>query len=61
MLVYGKNSCEEVLLQNMENVQRVYLDRNFKDKKIISLLEKLKFYPIFYTKYELDELVNCRH
>lgn len=40
MLVYGKNSCEEVLLQNMENVQRVYLDRNFKDKKIISLLEK---------------------
>lgn len=61
MLVYGKNSCEEVLLQNMENVQRVYLDRNFKDKKIISLLEKLKFDPIFYTKYELDELVNANH
>ena len=40
MLVYGKISCEEVLLQNMENVQRVYLDRNFKDKKKISLLEK---------------------
>ena len=60
MLVYGKNSCEEIL-KNNKKVKRLYLDRNFRDKNIISLIEMLKIKPYFYTKDELDELVNANH
>ena len=55
MLVYGKNSCEEILKQG-KDIKRVYLERNFKDKVITSLIEKLKIKPVFLTKYELDEM-----
>ena len=41
MLVYGKNSCEEILKQE-KNIKRVYLERNFKDRVITDLIEKLK-------------------
>ena len=51
MLVYGKNSCEEILKQG-KDIKRVYLERNFKDKVITSLIEKLKIKPVFLTKYE---------
>ena len=60
MLVYGRNSAYEIL-KNNKKVKKVYLDRNFRDKSIISLLENLKITPHFYTKYELDELANGNH
>ena len=60
MLVYGKNSCVEIL-KNNKKIKRLYLDRNFKDKNIISLIENLKITPYFYTKDELDEFVNANH
>lgn len=60
MLVYGKNSCEEILKQG-KNIKRVYLERNFKDKVITSLIEKLKIKPVFLTKYELDEMTLGNH
>ena len=60
MLVYGKNSCEEILKQE-KNIKRVYLERNFKDKVITSLIEKLKIKPVFLTKYELDEMTLGNH
>lgn len=60
MLVYGKNSCEEILKQE-KNIKRVYLERNFKDRVITDLIEKLKIKPIFLTKYELDELCEGNH
>ena len=60
MLVYGKNSCYEYL-DNKKTIKRVYLDRNFNDSKIISLIDKLKLKPYFLTKYELDELSNGNH
>lgn len=60
MLVYGRNSAYEIL-KNNKKVKKVYLDRNFRDKNIISLLENLKIAPHFYTKYELDELANGNH
>ena len=41
MIVYGRNSSYEIL-KNCKSVKKVYLDRKFGDKKLISLIEKLK-------------------
>lgn len=60
MIVYGKNSSYEVL-KNYKSIKKVYLDRKFNDKKIISLIEKLKIKPILCTKFELDEITNENH
>lgn len=60
MLVYGKNSCEEIL-KNSKKIKKVYLERNFRDNNIISLIENLKITPYFYTKEELDELADANH
>lgn len=60
MLIYGKNSCLEYLKKG-KKVKALYLDRNFSDKKLISLIANLKIKPYFYTKYELDELANENH
>ncbi len=60
MLIYGKNSAIEYLKKS-KKVKSLYLDRNFSDKKLISLIENLKIKPHFYTKYELDELANENH
>ena len=60
MLVYEKNSCEEIL-KKKKNIKRVYLERNFKDRVITDLIEKLKIKPIFLTKYELDDLCEGNH
>ncbi len=60
MIIYGKNSVSEYLKKN-KNVKSLYLDRNFSDKYLISLIENLKIEPKFYTKYQLDELANGNH
>ena len=60
MLVYGKNSCYEYL-KKYKKVKSLYLDRNFSDKNIISLIEKLNLKPYLCTKYELDELAKENH
>ena len=60
MLVYGKNSCEEFLINNGK-IKKVYLDKNFSDNKLISLIEKKKIKPIFYNKFDLDELADGNH
>lgn len=60
MLIYGKNSCFEYLKKE-KKIKSIYLDRNFSDKNIISLVERLKLKPYFYTKYELDELAKENH
>lgn len=60
MYIYGKNSCLEYLKKG-KKVKSVYFDRNFSDKNIISLVEKLNLKPHFYTKYELDELASGNH
>ena len=60
MIVYGKNSSYEVL-KNYKSIKKVYLDRKFNDKKIISLIEKLKIKPILCTKFGLDEITNENH
>lgn len=60
MLVYGRNSCEEIL-KNNENIKKVYLERNFRENSLISLIEKLEIKPSFMTKFELDELAEGNH
>ena len=60
MIIYGKNSVYEYL-KKYKKVETLYLDRNFNDKNIISLIETLKIKPVFYTKFELDELANGNH
>lgn len=60
MLVYGRNSCYE-MLKNKQDVKKVYLDKNFSDKRLISLIENRKIKPYFYNKLQLDELVNANH
>ena len=60
MIVYGKNSSEEVL-KSSEKIKKIYLDRNFSDKNIISLIEKRGIRPVFYTKAELDQLADGNH
>ncbi len=63
MLVYGRNSCYEILrnVENIKNIKKVYLERNFRDKSLISLIENLKIVPHFYTKLELDRLAEGNH
>lgn len=63
MLVYGRNSCYEILKEekNLKNIKKVYLERNFRDKDLISLIEKTKINPSFYTKFELDKLAEGNH
>ncbi len=60
MIVYGKNSVYEYLKKN-KKVKTLYLDTNFSDKNIISLIEKLNIEPYFCTKYQLDEVANGNH
>ena len=60
MLIYGRNSCYEYLKSN-KKIKKLYLDKNFRDKSIISLLENRDMKPYFYTKYELDELAEGNH
>lgn len=60
MIVYGKNSVYEYLKKN-KKVKKIYLDYNFNDKTIISLIDNLKIEPKFYTKLELDEFANGNH
>lgn len=60
MLIYGRNSCSE-FLKKSKNVKKVYLDKNFSDKNIISLLENRKIKPYFYNKIQLDEFALGNH
>ncbi len=60
MLIYGKNSCYEYL-KNKKKVDSLYLDMNFSDKKLISLIETLNLKPIFVRKSQLDQFANENH
>lgn len=60
MLIYGKNSCYEYL-KNKKKCETLYLDINFSDQKLISLIENLNLKPVFMNKYELSQLANENH
>lgn len=60
MLVYGRNVAKE-LLENGKDVKKIFLQDNFDDKKIISLMEKLKISVETKPKREMDHLCNGLH
>ena len=60
MLVYGRNVAKE-LLENGKYVKKIFLQDNFDDKKIISLIEKLKISVEIKPKREMDHLCNGLH
>lgn len=60
MLVYGRNVAKE-LLENGKDVKKIFLQDNFDDKKIISLIEKLKISVEMKQKREMDRLCNGSH
>ena len=60
MLVYGRNVAKE-LLENGKDVKKIFLQDNFDDKKIISLMEKLKISVEIKPKREMDHLCNGLH
>ena len=59
MLVYGRNVAEEYL-KKVEQVKKIYLQDNFHDEKLISVI-KTKIPVVLKKKYELDQLVNSVH
>lgn len=60
MLIYGKNSCIEYLKKN-EKVRKIYLQDNFNDENLKSVIGNLKIQPVYKTKFELDKLANGLH
>lgn len=60
MLVYGKNSCS-FYLENKKSIKKLYLDRNFTDKHILEIINKLNIKPYFLTKTELDLMIDGNH
>ncbi len=60
MIVYGRNVAEE-LIKNNYYIKKVYLQNNFNDKLINSLLENIKI-PIEYkSKQQMDDLAKGTH
>ena len=60
MLVYGRNVAEELLEKN-EEIRKVYLQDNFREEKIKSLLEKRKIPVLIKSKREMDSLSDGVH
>ena len=60
MLVYGRNVARD-LLKKGKKIERIFLQENFDDKDIISLIEKNKIPYEFKSKREIDHLANGVH
>ncbi len=60
MLVYGRNIAEELLKSNYD-IKKVYLQDNFSDKLINSLLETKKIPINFKSKIQMDDLAKGVH
>lgn len=60
MLVYGRNVAKEVL-QNPEKVKKVTLIKDFKEKEIISLLEKNKIKVEYLDKKGFSKFDKYSH
>ena len=58
--MYGRNVAKEILKKN-KKVRKIYLQENFDDKEIISLLENNNFEIESVKKQKLDYLSNGTH
>ena len=55
MLVYGKNVAID-LLKSDKDIKKVFVQDNYNDKEVISLLEKRKLPIKYMKKHEIDNL-----
>ncbi len=60
MLVYGRNVATELLKQS-KKIKKIFLQDNFNDEKINSLLEKVKIQPKIMSKKQMDNLAGGVH
>ncbi len=60
MLVYGRNVAKEVL-QNPKKVKKIFLMKDFKEKDIISLIEKNKIKVEYLDKKEFSKFDKFSH
>lgn len=63
MLVSGRNNVKEVLNLDRNNivVKRVFLQKNFNENDILSLVKKWNLEVVYKEKYDLDRLVKNNH
>lgn len=60
MLVYGRNVAYE-FLKKSENIRKIYLQEDFRDKNLINAINNLSIPVISRTKIELDKLAKGVH
>ena len=60
MLVYGRNVAKD-LLKKGKKIEKIYLQDNFSDKEVISLIENQKIKVIRLPKREIDNLCSGVH
>ena len=60
MLIYGKNSCKEVLRKNI-HIKKLYLQVDFNDKEILSIVQNNKLNPITLPKNKMNDLADGIH
>lgn len=60
MLVYGRNVAKDILKKG-EKVEKIFLQENFNDKEIISLIENSKIVFFYKKKREIDNLCSGVH
>ncbi len=61
MVIYGRNVAEEFLKYNSKSIKKVIIQEGFSDEKLISLIKKSNFKPIFKNKHDMDNLANGVH
>ena len=60
MYLYGKNVALE-LLKNPENIEQIYLYKNFNDENIKTIIQNKKIITHYKEKKDLDNIVNGNH
>ncbi len=60
MEVYGRNVAKDILKKG-EKVEKIFLQENFNDKEIISLIENSKTVVFYKKKREIDNLCSGVH
>lgn len=60
MLVYGRNVAKDILKKG-EKVEKIFLQENFNDKEILSLIENSKIVVFYKKKREIDNLCSGVH
>ena len=60
MQIYGKNVAKEKLMTGGK-IKKIYLNKKFNDKEILSLIERKKINTIYLDQKELDKKCKGLH